>query len=102
MALAAAPGAGGPHSTDTRMRKFAPLFARPETSVVIGAVLLALIFSVGTQGAWLQGLPSVLRLTTQVGIIAVGQALLMTSGEVDLSVGSIFAITGVVFLTLMD
>lgn len=75
---------------------------RPETSVVIGALLLAAFFAIGTQGAWLNALPSILRVTAQVGIVAIGQALLMTSGEVDLSVGSVFAFTSVVFLTLLE
>src|SRR5690606_6586941 len=77
------------------------LSGRPEISVVIGALLLVAFFAIGTDGAWLGSIPSVLRITAQVGIIAIGQALLMTSGEVDLSVGSIFAISGVVFLTLL-
>jgi simple sugar transport system permease protein/ribose transport system permease protein len=78
------------------------LLGRPEISVVIGAALLVAFFSVGTHGAWLHSVPSVLRITAQVGIVTIGQALLMTSGEVDLSVGSTFAFAGVVFLTLLD
>ena len=75
---------------------------RIESSVVLGAILVVLFFSIGTNGLWLNNLPSVLALTAQVGIVAIGQALLMTSGEVDLSVGSVFAIVGIVFITLMD
>jgi ribose/xylose/arabinose/galactoside ABC-type transport system permease subunit len=74
----------------------------PEASVVTTAVLLISLFIIGTDGLWLQSLPSVLRLTAQLGIVAIGQAILMTSGEVDLSVGSVFAITGLVFVTAMD
>jgi ribose/xylose/arabinose/galactoside ABC-type transport system permease subunit len=75
---------------------------RPEASVVVSAILLALFFAFSTKGVWLQSIPSLLRLTAQVGIVAIGQALLMTSGEVDLSVGSVFAIVGIVFVTAMD
>lgn len=78
------------------------LAGHPEISVVIGALLLVAFFAIGTHGVWLGSLPSVLRITAQVGILAIGQAILMTSGEVDLSVGSTFAITGVAFLTLLD
>jgi simple sugar transport system permease protein/ribose transport system permease protein len=75
---------------------------RPEASVVVTAILLALFFAISTKGGWLQSIPSVLRVTAQIGIVAIGQALLMTSGEVDLSVGSVFAVVGIVFITAMD
>jgi ribose/xylose/arabinose/galactoside ABC-type transport system permease subunit len=75
---------------------------RPEASVVVSVVLLIAFFAIGTQGVWLNSIPSVLRLTAQLGIVAIGQAMLMTSGEVDLSVGSTFAIVGVVFINAME
>lgn len=78
------------------------VFRRVETNVIAGSILVALFFIISTDGVWLSSLPSVLRVTAQVGIIAIGQALLMTSGEVDLSVGSVFAFTGVVFVWMMD
>lgn len=78
------------------------LTGRIETSVIFGAILLVVILIVSTNGQWLASVPSILRVTAQVGIIAIGQALLMTSGEVDLSVGSVFAIVGVVFIVLMN
>lgn len=84
------------------MKPLKYLAGRPEISVVIGALLLAAFVSIGTHGLWLGGVPSVLRITARVGIVAIGQALLMTAGEVDLSVGSTFAIAGVAFLTLLD
>ncbi len=77
------------------------LTQRVEISVVIGTIFLVAFFALSTNGLWLYSVPSVLRVTAQVGIIAIGQALLMTSGEVDLSVGSVFAITGVVFISLL-
>ena len=70
--------------------------------MVIGALLIAAFFVVGTDGVWLNSIPSVLRVTAVVGVIAIGQALLMTSGEIDLSVGSVFAVAGVVFIGFMD
>jgi simple sugar transport system permease protein/ribose transport system permease protein len=73
---------------------------RIETSVIFGTFLLVLVMAISTHGQWLGNVPSVLRVTSQVGIIAIGQALLMTSGEVDLSVGSVFAIVSVVFIWL--
>lgn len=78
------------------------LFGRIESGVVIGAVLIVAIFAISTGGQWLSSIPSVLRVTAAVGMIAIGQAVLMTSGEVDLSVGSVFAFVGVVFIWCMD
>ena len=83
------------------MNLLKPLLGRPEISVVIGALLLIAFFLIGTHGLWLNALPSVLKITALVGIVAIGQSLLMTSGEVDLSVGSAYAIAGVFFLTLV-
>lgn len=77
------------------------LFGRIETSVVLGTILIVLLFAIGTRGLWLSSIPNVLALTSLVGVIAIGQALLMTSGEVDLSVGSVYAFTSVAFLTVM-
>lgn len=71
---------------------------RIETSVIFGAVLLVTVLMIATQGAWAGNLPSVLRVTAQIGIVAIGQALLMTTGEVDLSVGSVFAMVSVIFV----
>lgn len=83
------------------MNALKSLSGRPEVSVVMGAIVLVAFFIIGTKGLWLGSLPSVLGITAQIGIIAIGQALLMTSGEVDLSVGSTFAFAGVVFITLL-
>ena len=77
-------------------------FGHLESNVIIGTILIVLIFIIGTNGLWLTSIPSVLRVTAQIGIIAIGQALLMTAGEVDLSVGSVFAMVGVFFVWMMD
>ena len=78
------------------------LLGRVETGVVIGTLLIVLFFVASTNGVWLNSIPSVLRVAAPIGVIAIGQALLMTSGEVDLSVGSVFAVAGVVFIWTMD
>lgn len=74
------------------------LFGRVESGVIIGTILIVAFFIIATGGLWLNAIPSVLRVTAGVGIVAIGQAVLMSSGEVDLSVGSVFALTGVTFI----
>lgn len=78
------------------------LFGRIESGVIIGAALIVAFFTLSTNGMWLSSIPSVLRVTAAVGILAIGQAMLMSAGEIDLSVGSVFAFTGVVFIWGMD
>lgn len=78
------------------------LTGRIEASVVLGTILMVLFFATSTKGLWFTNLPSILALTSLVGIVVIGQALLMTAGEVDLSVGSVYAIASVAFLMLMD
>lgn len=78
------------------------LFGRIESGVVIGTILIVAFFAISTGGVWLGSIPSVLRVTAGIGIIAIGQAILMSSGEVDLSVGSVFAFAGVVFIWSLD
>lgn len=78
------------------------LASRIESGVILGAVLVVAVFGISTNGLWLNNLPNILSLTAVVGIIAIGQALLMMAGEVDLSVGSVFAAVGVAFLMLLD
>src|SRR5438132_86037 len=75
---------------------------RIESSVILGVMLVVLFFAIGTKGVWLSNLPNVLHLTALVGIVAIGQALLMICGEVDLSVGSVFAFASVAYLTMLD
>jgi simple sugar transport system permease protein/ribose transport system permease protein len=73
-----------------------------ESSAVLGAILLAVFFTAGTKGLWISNVPNILAFTALIGIIAIGQAVLMISGEFDLSVGSVFAFAGVAFISLMD
>jgi simple sugar transport system permease protein len=75
---------------------------RIEASAVLGTIGLALFFTIGTKGLWIGNLPNIVELTSIIGIVAIGQALLMISGEFDLSVGSVFAFAAVVFVSLMD
>ena len=85
------------------MRKHAAsMLNRIEASAVIGSIGLALFFTIGTKGLWLGNLLNIIELTSIIGIVAIGQALLMISGEFDLSVGSVFAFAAVVFVSLMD
>ena len=73
---------------------------RPEIGAVLVAVALSLIFIVLSSGNWasLGSMQVILRFTSVLGIIAIGQALVIMSGEIDISVGSVFGFCALVFL----
>jgi len=63
----------------------------------VAALLIALFFSIATPVFLTSyNLFNLLRQTSQLGIISMAMTLLIVSGEFDLSVGAIYAVTGVV------
>jgi simple sugar transport system permease protein len=68
----------------------------------IGVLFLVAVFGVASGGKWLHtlNLQVVTRTAAQLGIVAVGQTLVLISGRFDLSVGSIFGVSGVIFVPL--
>jgi len=65
-----------------------------EASIGAVAVVLVIYFQIGSGGQFLdaQFLAVVFRDTGRLGLIAVAEAMLMITGEIDLSVGSTFAL----------
>jgi simple sugar transport system permease protein len=70
---------------------------------VVGVVFLVVIFGILSGGKWLNtlNLQVVTRTAAQLGIVAIGQTLVLISGRIDLSVGSIFGVSGVIFVPLV-
>ncbi len=77
------------------------LTASNESAAILSFTVLFVVFTVLLRTSWIGNLPSMLRDVSWLGIVAIGQALLMISGEFDLSVGSVFAFVGMAFLLLM-
>ena len=89
-------------ATDERLRKVslgARLLKRPELGALAGLVLVTIFFmSVANPVMFsLAGIINFLTPAAQLGILALGAALLMIGGEFDLSVGSMVAFAGLVF-----
>ena len=87
---------------DERLRKAsfgARLLKRPELGALAGLVLVTVFFiSVANPVMFsLAGIINFLTPAAQLGILALGAALLMIGGEFDLSVGSMVAFAGLVF-----
>ncbi len=78
------------------------LHGRIEIGAVAVALLLVWGFTQASNGIWLSmvNLREVLRVTSVLAIMAFGEALVITTGEIDISVGSVFGITGLVYLAL--
>lgn len=71
-------------------------------SAVIGiAVMLATFSIIDFDGWWtVQTITNVLQVSAMIGLLAMGQALVIMVGEIDLSVGSVYGLAGVAFITL--
>ena len=72
---------------------------RPELGAVAGFVLVTLFFLLvaSDQMFTLAGFMNFMSPAAQLGILAIGAAMLMVGGEFDLSVGSMVAFSGLVF-----
>ncbi|MFM2346617.1 MAG: hypothetical protein RL654_1370 [Pseudomonadota bacterium] len=90
-----------PHR-DERLQRSSPLTAlvrRPELGAIGGLVLVTLFFLAVADPAMfsLAGILNFMAPAAQLGILAIGAALLMIGGEFDLSLGSMVAFAGLVF-----
>jgi len=73
------------------------ILALRDFGVLVAALLIAAFFSIATPVFLTSyNLFNLLRQTAQLGIIAMAMTVLIVSGEFDLSVGAIYAVTGVV------
>lgn len=75
------------------------LMRRPELGAIAGVVLVTIFFLVTADPAMftLSGFMNFMSPAAQLGILAIGAALLMIGGEFDLSIGSMVAFTGLIF-----
>ncbi len=76
---------------------------RPEIGAVVGAILVISAFSYLTE-AFLttDNLIAILTIGAELGIVVVGVAFLMISGEFNLSVGAVFALAPLTVITLTN
>lgn len=77
----------------------ARLMKRPELGAIAGVILVTIFFVVTADGAMftLSGVINFMTPAAQLGILAIGAALLMIGGEFDLSIGSMVAFAGLFF-----
>ena len=86
------------------MRAFIGRIVRrhPEGVTISIVVLISLAFAVITQGSWLSigNMQSLSQLTAVLAVMAFGEAMVIATGEIDISVGSVSGIGALVFLGL--
>ncbi len=85
------------------MNSMTSVFARrPDFGSIVGVVLMFVVFSIIDFSGWWSGstLGNILQFTAILGCMAIGQALVIMAKEIDLSVGSVYGLTGVAFVTL--
>ena len=85
------------------MRKFVQLFlSRPEFSALIMTIVVLIGFSLYSPFFMTPtNIRVVLGIIPELGLVALGVAILMIAGEFDLSVGSVLALTPMVAFTTM-
>lgn len=82
--------------------KIKNLFKNPEMFTLIGFIVLLVIMSFGSeQFLTASNLTNILRQVSIVGILAVGMTFVILIGGIDLSVGSVMALTGTMMAGFM-
>jgi simple sugar transport system permease protein/ribose transport system permease protein len=73
---------------------------RTEAGAAVATLLLVIAFTVSSEGVWLSNanMREVLRVTSILAIMAFGEALVITTGQIDISVGSTFGVAGIIYL----
>ena len=77
--------------------------SRPEFGPFVLLVAQLIVFASFSSAFLSQGnISNILAFTPELGMIALGMTMLMTSGEFDLSVGSVFGFTPVLMWTFFN
>jgi simple sugar transport system permease protein len=75
----------------------------PEFGVILAFLVLLVIFSIFSSNfLTLRNITGILTIVSELGIVAIGVAFLMIAGEFDLSVSSVYAFSGFLFVTLAN
>lgn len=75
----------------------------PEFGVILAFSTIFVVFSLlAPKFVTLRNLTGVFTIVSELGIITIGVAFLMIAGEFDLSVGSVYALCGFLFVTLAN
>jgi simple sugar transport system permease protein/ribose transport system permease protein len=81
-----------------RVKRF---FKRPEATIIIGSVLVFVIFAIIDTENWFSffTIRNITRITAILGLVAIGETLLILVKEIDLSVGSVYGLAAIAFIS---
>ncbi|HBY56984.1 MAG TPA: ABC transporter permease [Candidatus Atribacteria bacterium] len=89
--------------TKGQVLSFSQIRRWPEFGVIIAFIILLTIFSIfSSKFLTLRNITGILTIVSELGIMAIGIAFLMIAGEFDLSVSSVYALSGFLFVTLAN
>ena len=73
-----------------------------EVGIFLIALLLVAFFAASSEGKWgnIYNIATILQVTATLGLVSLGVALVIATGEIDISVGSVFGIGALVYLWL--
>jgi simple sugar transport system permease protein len=76
-------------------------FKRSEATIIVGCVLIFIIFALIDAKDWFSffTIRNITRFTAVLGFIAIGETLLILVKEIDLSVGSVYGIVAIAFVS---
>jgi ribose/xylose/arabinose/galactoside ABC-type transport system permease subunit len=77
---------------------------RQDFGAIVSAGIIFVVFSVIDPSGWLSRstFGNVFHFSAILGFLAMGEALVLISKEIDLSLGSIYGLVGVAFITLAE
>ena len=79
-------------------RSFAKIMLTPEVGILIPLIVLCVFTALSNpKFATLANFSSILRYTAFIGVLSIGQAIVIMSGEIDLSVGANAGFSGIIF-----
>ena len=79
------------------------IITRPEFAALAIFIIIAIVFYIiNDRFLSVRNLRVLFTISPEIALIAMGVIILMVSGEFDLSVGSVFALSGVVMVTLTN
>lgn len=88
---------------ESRKTSLVGFFRIKEFGAIVGVVVFLFLFStLSNKFLTVENLFNTLTMAAELGIISIGVAMLMISGEFDLSVGSVFAVAPMVFATMVN
>ena len=89
--------------TGKQALSFSQIRRWPEFGVILAFLILLTIFSIfSSKFLTLRNITGILTIVSELGIMAIGVAFLMIAGEFDLSVSSVYAFSGFLFVTLAN